>query len=271
MTALTLVFALASVIEFEAGPGSAIPTQLAFVPMLYFVPGALIPLCVASGFVLGVAPSLVRRRFPPGRLLGLAGSAWFSVGPAVAIVAFRAPEPTLADVWWLGALVVIQIATELVATTTREFAALGTRPALLVRPIGSACMVDVLLTPVAAATAIASGGWYACVVSVPLLALLRVFARERRERLDQAIELSNAYRGTAFLLGDVVEADDTYTGVHSRDVLELTLAVCDRLGVSPADRRRAKFTALLHDVGKIRIPSSVLNKAGHSTRTSGRS
>ena len=32
---------------------------------------------------------------------------------------------------------------------------------------------------------------------------------------------SNAYRGTAMLLGDVIEADDEYTGSHSRDVVEL--------------------------------------------------
>ena len=35
-----------------------------------------------------------------------------------------------------------------------------------------------------------------------------------------------AYLGTALLLGDVVEADDSYTGCHSRDVVTLVLAVC---------------------------------------------
>jgi len=259
---LTLVFAIASMIEFEAGPGSAVPTQLAFVPMLYFVPAAFIPLCVAAGFVLGVGPALARGRFPADRLLGLAGSAWFAVGSALAIVAFRPPEPTLADVGWLGALVAIQVGTELATTTTREYAALGSRPDSLLRPIAWASMVDILLTPVAVATVISTGGWYAGLVTLPLLALLSVFARERRARMDNAIELSTAYRGTAYLLGDVVEADDAYTGMHSRDVLELTLAVCDRLGMSSTERRRAEFTALLHDVGKIRIPPEIINKAG---------
>ena len=49
-----------------------------------------------------------------------------------------------------------------------------------------------------------------------------MFAHERADRVSQALELSAAYRGTAFLLGDVVEADDAYTGAHSRDVVELT-------------------------------------------------
>jgi hypothetical protein len=59
------------------------------------------------------------------------------------------------------------------------------------------------------------------VLTIPLLILLRVFARERTARLDGVLELSHAYRGTALLLGDVVEADDGYTGSHSRHVVDL--------------------------------------------------
>jgi putative nucleotidyltransferase with HDIG domain len=97
---------------------------------------------------------------------------------------------------------------------------------------------------------------------LPLVALLRTFAGERQRRIDHALELSDAYRGTAFLLGDVVEADDAYTGIHSRHVVDLVLAVCDELKLSSADRRDAEFVALLHDVGKIRIPSEIINKPG---------
>jgi HD-GYP domain-containing protein (c-di-GMP phosphodiesterase class II) len=41
--------------------------------------------------------------------------------------------------------------------------------------------------------------------------------------------------------------------------------VCDRLGLGPRERRIAEFTALLHDVGKIRIPSEIINKPGPLT------
>jgi HD-GYP domain-containing protein (c-di-GMP phosphodiesterase class II) len=102
----------------------------------------------------------------------------------------------------------------------------------------------------------------AVIFVVPLVGLLRHFSQERRRRIDHAHELSDAYRGTAFLLGDVVEADDEYTGSHSRHVVDLVLAVCDRLGLGAADRRDSEFVALLHDVGKIRIPSEIINKAG---------
>jgi putative nucleotidyltransferase with HDIG domain len=89
-----------------------------------------------------------------------------------------------------------------------------------------------------------------------------VFAQERKSRIDHALELSAAYRGTALLLGDVVEADDAYTGSHSRDVVDLVLDVCDQLGVDARARRDAEFAALLHDVGKIRIPGEIINKPG---------
>ena len=92
--------------------------------------------------------------------------------------------------------------------------------------------------------------------------MLAILSRERQARIDQALELSEAYQGTAMLLGDVVEADDAYTGSHSRGVVELSLGVADKLGLSLRQRRNAEFAALLHDVGKIAVPKEIINKAG---------
>jgi HD-GYP domain-containing protein (c-di-GMP phosphodiesterase class II) len=102
-------------------------------------------------------------------------------------------------------------------------------------------------------------------LGLPLIALLTVFSRERRVRIDHELELRDAYRGTAFLLGDVVEADDAYTGHHSQDVVRLTLEVVDELGLSASERRDAEFAALLHDVGKVRVPNEIINKPGKLT------
>src|SRR5204863_9307353 len=129
--------------------------------------------------------------------------------------------------------------------------------------MGWAFLVDAALAPIGLAVAFAAEGEPLAVLLVlPLLGLLAEFARERRVRIDAALELSQAYRGTALLLGDVVEADDAYTGSHSRDVVELSLAVADKLGVSPRERRATELAALLHDVGKIRIPNEIINKPG---------
>jgi HD-GYP domain-containing protein (c-di-GMP phosphodiesterase class II) len=67
------------------------------------------------------------------------------------------------------------------------------------------------------------------------------------------------------LLGDVVEADDAYTGSHSRDVVSLVIDVADRMGLDGRQRRDAEFAALLHDIGKIKVPGEIINKPGKLT------
>jgi HD-GYP domain-containing protein (c-di-GMP phosphodiesterase class II) len=127
--------------------------------------------------------------------------------------------------------------------------------------MGWVYLVDAALAPIGLTIAFATREHTWLVVLVlPLVGLLQHFARERQRRIDHALELSDAYRGTAFLLGDVVEADDAYTGTHSRHVVDLVLAVCDDLGLNGSDRRDAEFVGLLHDVGKIRIPAEIINK-----------
>ena len=126
--------------------------------------------------------------------------------------------------------------------------------------------VDALLTPVGLAFAIAAVefGW-AVLLVLPLFVLLLIFAREREERIDSLLELSDAYRGTAKVLGRMVEHDDAYTGFHTRGVFELSIDVAAELGLDPTQRRNVEFGALLHDIGKITIPNEIINKPGPLT------
>jgi HD-GYP domain-containing protein (c-di-GMP phosphodiesterase class II) len=144
--------------------------------------------------------------------------------------------------------------------------ALDLTPRELVRALGPAWLVDVALTPVGLALASASLTQpFAFALGLPLMGLLVYFARERKARIDHALELSHAYRGTALLLGDMVEADDAYTGLHSQDVVGLVVNVAERLELDALSRRQAELTALLHDVGKVKIPNEIINKAGPLT------
>ena len=79
---------------------------------------------------------------------------------------------------------------------------------------------------------------------LPLLGLLALFAKERHERLTSLIELNNAYRGTALVLGDVVEADDGYTGEHCKSVVALALEVGATMGLDAEQRRNLEFARL---------------------------
>ena len=145
----------------------------------------------------------------------------------------------------------------------RVWACLGEPPRLIFAEMRMARRVDLLLAPVGLLTAFAAVDQpYAALLIVPLAGLFAIFAGERAARVEQTLELSGAYRGTALLLGDVIEADDEYTGQHTRDVVELTVAVADRLGVDEEIRLTAEFGALLHDVGKVAIPNEIINKPG---------
>ena len=258
---LVAAYAVASKVEFEVGIGSAIPTQLVFVPMLFLLPPSMVPLCVAIALLLGNVTAYVKRQEHPERALVVVASSWNAVGGALVIA--LAGEPDAAWSVWpvLLAAVLVQFAFDFLGSAARAWFAFRIAPRAHVRLMAWVYGVDLALTPIALLTAIVADDQpLALLVVLPLLALLAFLAQERRRRIDHALELGHAYRGTAFLLGDVIEADDEYTGNHSREVVSLSLAVAHRLGLSSRERRSAELTALLHDVGKIRIPAEIINK-----------
>lgn len=257
-----VLYALACRVAFEIGIGSAIPTQLVLVPMLFALPVGTVPAVVAVGLMLqtlGDRPWPLRR---PERVLPLMASAAHALGPAL-VIAYAHGLPLRWSAWPV-------YVTALIAQFALDFSnaalnATANRVGFikLTHVMRLVYLVDAALAPIGLAFAFATRSHPELIVlALPLVALLRTFSRERKQRIDNALELSDAYRGTAFLLGDVVEADDAYTGSHSRHVVDLVLGVSDALGLDESDRRDAEFVALLHDVGKIRIPSSIINKPG---------
>jgi putative nucleotidyltransferase with HDIG domain len=268
LTQLLLVAAYALVVkvEFEIGTGSAIPTQLVLVPMIFLLPLGSVPLWVAAGILLGSLVGFAQGRIRLGRVFLRLMNAWHAVGPVLVLATVGEQTPVLRHWPLYVAALGAQFVFDYASTAARERLALGVSPRVLLRYMSWVYLVDAALAPIGLAIAIvAFRAPSAFLLALPLVGLLAVFARERRERIDHAIELGNAYRGTAFLLGDVVEADDEYTGIHSQDVVSLTLQVADELGLAARDRRLAEFAALLHDVGKIRIPTEIINKPGPLT------
>ena len=260
------VYALAFHLDFEIGTGSAVPTQLVLVPMLFVLPTGIVPLAVAAGVVLGSMAEYARGTLHYERIFMRLVNCWHAIGPALVLALAGEPDPSLSD-WplYLAALGA-QFALDFGSSALREWTALGVPPRVQLKAMGWVYMIDGGLGSIGLAVAFAAvDSPYGILLAVPLVGLLSVFAKDRRVRIDHELELRDAYRGTAFLLGDVVEADDGYTGEHSRDVVALTLSVVDQLGLSERERRDAEFVALLHDVGKIRIPNEIINKPGKLT------
>jgi HD-GYP domain-containing protein (c-di-GMP phosphodiesterase class II) len=263
---LVVSYALASRVEFEIGAGSAIPTQVVFVPMLFVLPARVVPLCVALALVLGALPDVRSSRMHVERLLVHFVSSWHALGPAAVMLAAGEPNASLSTSSVVALALAAQLGVDFVTSAVRTRIAYGVTLRELIPVMTSVYVVDAVLTPVGFAIAVATAGEpAAAVLGLPLVGLLAVFARERQRRIDHALELGHAYRGTVFLLGDVIEADDAYTGSHSRDIVELSLAVADDLGLSSQQLRHTEFAALLHDVGKIRIPNTIINKPGPLT------
>ena len=123
--------------------------------------------------------------------------------------------------------------------------------------------VDALLFPIGLLAALAAADAPAASLLVlPLAYLLLSFSLEREASMRKSLELGRAYRGTALLLRDLLEEDDEYTGRHTEDVVGLTVAVAERMGLDEDTRRSAELGALLHDIGKIAVPDEIINKPG---------
>ena len=258
-----VVYAMVSRVKFEVSNGFVVPTELVLVPMLFTLPLRSVPLVVAAGVVLGEARSVFGGRFPLSHLPLLLVRASYSLGPVLVLAVAGERQPRWHDIPVYLAALVAQFAFDFASGAIWSRFAYGIPLAEHAEAMRVPVFVDAALAPVGLVVAIATAGRsWGVVVVLPLVALLKVFARERQVRIDHAVELSHAYRGTAMLLGDVIEAEDAYTGSHSRDVVDLVVAVAERIGLKSRELRQAEFAAMLHDVGKVKIPASVINKPG---------
>jgi putative nucleotidyltransferase with HDIG domain len=261
--ALVGVYVLLAGAEFPSGAGVVIPTQVLFVPMLLLLPTPSVPLLVALALLLRASIEAARGTAARERGLLAVADAWFALAPALVLILGDAQTPDWGDWPVYVAAIAVQVAFDTAISVARAWTCLGVPPREILSEVRWVYRVDLLLAPVGLLVAFgAAGEPYAVLLVLPLARLFRIFAGERTARVDQTLELSAAYRGTALLLGDVIEADDAYTGQHTQDVVELTVAGADKFGVDEETRRAAEFGALLHDVGKVAIPNEIINKPG---------
>jgi len=97
----------------------------------------------------------------------------------------------------------------------------------------------------------------------------------RRSTHDLRAEVSAAEPGHAALLAsaptllrlgrvfaDIVDAKSPYTGAHSQRVADLAVGVARTLGWKRDLVEEIRSAALLHDIGKLSVPNSILDKPG---------
>ena len=261
--ALVVACAVAYRVRFHDGAGYAIPTQLVLVPMLLLLPPAVVPLCMAAAMTLSNVERAVRRDLHWHRVALSLGDATHALAPALVLMVAGPSEPSWSAVPVYAAALAAQFALDLVITVVRAWFVVGLGTELALPLVAWTWLVDSILATIGLLAALAArDAPFGALLVLPLVGLLSVFSRERTARIDQSLELSRAYRGTTLLLSDVLDDDDEYTAFHSRGVVQLSIAVADRLGLDERVKRNVEFGALLHDIGKIAIPKEILNKPG---------
>lgn len=99
-----------------------------------------------------------------------------------------------------------------------------------------------------------------------LIENLRLYQAERtkNEGLEQALkEMRNSYHSSLQAISSMLDARDNAVSGHSNRVVAITMRLVQALGLTdPARLRSIQIGALLHDVGKLRVPDSVLGKSG---------
>ncbi len=75
-------------------------------------------------------------------------------------------------------------------------------------------------------------------------------------------DLEGAFTTALAALTSTVEAKDDYTACHGEDVAVLAERVALRLSLSSSEARDVRYAAMLHDLGKVAVPSEILLKPG---------
>jgi putative nucleotidyltransferase with HDIG domain len=90
-----------------------------------------------------------------------------------------------------------------------------------------------------------------------IAALIAGFEHEERAQ--------RLYRETLASLSNALEAKDAVTSRHTEEVVRLAVGVAAELELDLEAVRNVELGAVLHDIGKVRVPESILNKPGPLT------
>src|SRR5215211_252440 len=217
---LIVGYAVVSRVRFEFGNMYVVPEQLLLVTMLALAPLPIVPFMVAAGAVLGVIPDFARGMWHWDRTITTVGDCWFVIGPVLVLAALSPGTAELGDAEVYALAYLAQVGGDLVWTLLRDRLIDRVPMVEVLRYFAGCARVDAILSPLAFLVAVSAADAAAALLAIaPLVWLLEIFSRDRRERYAAALELNRAYRGTVMLLSDVLEFEDEYTAQHSRSVV----------------------------------------------------
>ena len=83
-----------------------------------------------------------------------------------------------------------------------------------------------------------------------------------KELKESYLKLKKTFSDTIEALSAMSESWDPYTAGHQKRVTRLAVAVSREMGLDKNIIKTVKMAALIHDIGKINVPSSILTKPG---------
>lgn len=92
--------------------------------------------------------------------------------------------------------------------------------------------------------------------------------RNMQRALDDSYsKLEKSMQDTITAVSRLIEIRDPYTAGHQKRVFELSLAIAEKLGLSVEQKKGLNIASLVHDIGKVSVPSEILSKPGQLSRT----
>lgn len=98
-----------------------------------------------------------------------------------------------------------------------------------------------------------------------LLDAIAGFLGAFHENAARFTEQKNMFIGSLEAVSAALDAKDRYTFGHSERVAHLGMRLAEAIGLDPEEVERIRISGLVHDVGKIGVPESVLCKTGRLT------
>ncbi|UCG77453.1 MAG: HD domain-containing protein, partial [Nitrospirota bacterium] len=90
--------------------------------------------------------------------------------------------------------------------------------------------------------------------------MAKLITEQKGKLRHHAKELEEAYIATIKVLAAAIDARDPHTLGHSARVSRLSRLLGERIGLGYEELKELEMACLLHDVGKIRTPDSILHK-----------
>ena len=87
----------------------------------------------------------------------------------------------------------------------------------------------------------------------------------RTEEVSLRKQIERDFVKLVEMLSYVLETRDAYTGSHSNNVKQMSMKIADKLILSDLQKKELYIAANLHDIGKVGIADSILNKTGKLT------